>query len=171
MAIQMILCVETKKSADTDSVYISETINRWYVVDNKIKLSKIYMNAKSKYNSKSVTREIAKLKRDYRNGESKVIYFIDTDQYETNSDHARELEEIRRYCRDNGHDLVWFCHDVEEVFLGHKVSDSQKVKEVSAFRRKGKINEMQISKLSSETIRANTSNIIKVLDKHLTRKR
>ena len=36
---------------------------------------------------------------------------------------------------------------------------------------KGKINEMQISKMSSDTMRANTSNIIKVLDKHLTRKR
>ena len=29
MAIQMILCVETKKSADTDSIYILDTINAY----------------------------------------------------------------------------------------------------------------------------------------------
>ena len=43
MAIQMILCVETKKSADTDSIYILDTVNRWYKVDNKVKISKINM--------------------------------------------------------------------------------------------------------------------------------
>ena len=37
MAIQMILCVETKKSADTDSIYILDKISRWYKVDDKVK--------------------------------------------------------------------------------------------------------------------------------------
>lgn len=170
MAIQMILCVETNKSADTDSVYIYDTIKHWYKVDNKVKLSKINMNTKSKYNSKGVVREIAKMKKNYVLGETKVIYFIDTDQYEKNPDHAREFDEISQYCEENDYELVWFCHDVEEVFLGHRVSDSQKVKEAETFRRKRKIDEVQITKLSCDDKRACTSNIIKVLDKHLVRK-
>lgn len=170
MAIQMILCVETKKSADTDSIYILDTINRWYKVDNTIKISKINMNSKSRYNSKDVTREIAQKKKAFVLGESRVIYFIDTDQYERNHDHAKELNEISRYCEDNDYDLVWFCHDVEEVYWGHKVSDSQKVQEATTFRRKKKIEEMQIEKLSCNTKRAYVSNILNVLDNYLDRK-
>ena len=170
MAIQMILCVETKKTADTDSVYIYETIKRWYKIDNTVKLNKVYMNTKSKYNSKSVMRDIAKKTKDYILGETRVIYFIDTDQYEINVDHAREFDEISRFCQVNGYELVWFCHDVEEVFWGHKVSDSKKVKEAESFRRKRKIEELQIAKLSCDAKKTCSSNIIKVLDMYLARK-
>lgn len=170
MAIQMILCVETKKSADTDSIYILDTINRWYKVDNKIKISKINMNSKSRYNSKDVVREIAKKKKEFILGDTHVIYFIDTDQYDRNPEHARELNEITRYCEDNEYNLVWFCHDVEEVYWGHKVSDSQKVQEATKFRGKKKIGEIQIEKLTCNTPRACVSNIISVLDKYLDRK-
>lgn len=170
MAIQMILCVETKKSADTDSIYIFDTINRWYKVDNKVKISKINMNSKSRYNSKDVVREIAKKKKEFVLGDTYVIYFIDTDQYDRNPEHERELKEISRYCEDNGFKLVWFCHDVEEVFLGHKVSDSQKVQEATKFRSKKKIEEIQIEKLMCNTKRACVSNVINILDNYLVRK-
>lgn len=170
MAIQMILCVETKKSADTDSVYILETINYWYKIDNKIKISKINMNSKSRYNSKAVIKEITQKKKDFRIGDTKIIYFIDTDQYEKNLDHEREFAEISRYCEENGFDLVWFCHDVEEVFLGHKVSDSKKVQEATIFRRKKKIEEIQIEKLLCDRKRACVSNILTIFDKYLERK-
>ena len=96
MAIQMILCVETKKSADTDSIYILDTISRWYKVDNKVKISKINMNSKSRYNSKDVVREIAKKEKEFVLGDTHVIYFIDTDQYERNPEHEREWKEISR---------------------------------------------------------------------------
>lgn len=170
MALQMILCVETKKSADTDSIYILDTINHWYRIDGKIKISKINMNTKTRYNAKGVIREIAQKEKAFTLGDSRVIYFIDTDQYEKNPEHARELNEISRYCSDHGFDLVWFCHDVEEVFLGHKVSDSQKVQEAFTFRRKKKIEEVQAGKLSCDTKRACVSNILNILDKYLERK-
>lgn len=166
----MILCVETKKSADTDSVYILDTINRWYKVDNKVKISKINMNSKSRYNSKAVVRGVAKKKKEFVLGDTHVIFFIDTDQFEKNPDHERELQKISLYCKDNGFDLVWFCHDVEEVFWGHKVSDSQKVQEAAKFRNKKKIEEMQIEKLACNTKSACASNIINILDKYLARK-
>ena len=170
MAIQMILCVETNKRADTDSVYIMDTINRWYKVDNKVKISKVYMKSKSNYNSKDVVRDVTKKKKEYVLGDTHVIYFIDTDQYDRNPEHKRELEEISRYCEINGFDLVWFCHDVEEVFWGQKVSDSQKLKEATKFRKKNIIEEIKIEKLMSSTKKVGTSNIINILDKYLTRK-
>ena len=170
MAIQMILCVETKKSADTDSIYILDTISRWYKVDNKVKISKINMNSKSRYNSKDVVREIAKKEKEFVLGDTHVIYFIDTDQYERNPEHEREWKEISYFCESNGFDLVWFCHDVEEVFWGHKVSDSQKVQEATAFIKKKRIGEVIAERLSCTTIRTSASNILKVFDKYLERK-
>lgn len=171
MALQLIFCVETNKRADTDSIYITETINHWYEVDNKIKINKIYMNTKSKYNSKDVLREIDKKSTDFVIGETKVIYCIDTDQYEYDMEQAKELKSIIKYCKENNFDVIWFCHDVEEVFLGQKISDSQKVKMASAFRRKGKIGEIQENKLAYSEKCACTSNILSVLDKYLPRKR
>lgn len=171
MPIQMIFCVETNKRADTDSIYISEAINHWYQLNNQIKISKVYMNTKSKYNSKAVLQEICKKSKDFMIGSTKVIYCIDTDQYEVNVEHAKELENISQYCKEKHYDLIWFCHDVEEVFLGHSVSDSQKVQAAASFRRKNEIRKIHIDKLSCDTNRTCGSNILKILDKYLPRKK
>ena len=170
MALQMIFCVETNKKADTDSTYISEAIKHLYVVNNQIKINKVYMGTKTKYKSKDVLREIEKKTKDFTIGETKVIYCIDTDEFEKNIEHEKELNEIGRFCEEKGYDLVWFCHDVEDVFLGEKIPDSQKVKEAGTFRRKRKIEEVDLGKLSSNVIRTHTSNLLCVLDKYLSRK-
>lgn len=170
MAIQMIICLETNKRADTDGIYITEVIEHWYQKNNKIKLSRVYMNTKSRYHSKDVRREIDKKTKDFIFGETRVIYCIDTDLYEKNADHAKELDDIVEYCKENDYDLVWFCHDVEEVFLGTKISDSQKVQEAGVFRKKRKIEEIPADDLSCSVKRARASNILNILDKYLSRK-
>lgn len=112
MAIQLIFCVETNKRADTDSIYISETINHLYLVNSKTKISKVYLNTKTRYKAKDVMKEIAGKTKAFTIGETKVIYCIDTDEYEKDAEHKRELDEIRRFCKEGGYDLIWFCHDV-----------------------------------------------------------
>ena len=62
------------------------------------------------------------------------------------------------------------CHDVEEVFWGHKVSDFQKVQEAFSFRKKKRITEISSKNLSSKEKRTCTSNILDILDKYLRRK-
>lgn len=170
MAKQIIMCMETQKQAGTDYVYIKETIDRFYRVDNKIKLTPIYMNSKGRYNSNGVVKEIATKTRDFTIGATKVVYFIDTDEYETNFAHAAELENIETYCDTRGYELVWFCHDVEEVYIGEKINRKQKVSKAGEFRRKGKINEMPENRLSSNNKSMCTSNILLILDKYLQRK-
>lgn len=170
MAIQLILCVETNKKADIDWIYISEVIKYLYVVNNQIKISKVYMDSKSKYKSNRVSKEIEKKTKAFIIGETKVIYCIDTDEYEKSIEHEKELDEISSFCNANGYDLIWFCHDVEDVFLGKKVSDSKKVQEAGAFRSKRGIEEIRLNKLSSSMKGAHTSNILCILDQYLTRK-
>ena len=169
MAKQLIFCVETKKQADTDTIYIRETIKHWYKLDNQIKISIINMNSKSKYNAKDVKKQISEKQKLYTIGDTQVIFFIDTDQYEKNPDHERELNEISHYCNENHFDLVWFCHNIEEVFWGHNVSDSKKVREATAFRKKRLIESVKIGMLSSDAIRIGVSNIMLILDKYMER--
>lgn len=170
MAIQMILCVETNKRADTDYIYISETIRHLYKKDNQITINKVYMGSKTKYKSKEVLRNIKQLTKDFTIGETRVVYCIDTDAYETDIEHKKTFGDISRFCEENGYDLIWFCHDIEDVYIGKKISDSQKVQEAGAFRKKNKINEMELDQLSSDKKRAHTSNILCILDKYLSRK-
>lgn len=170
MAIQMILCLETNKRANTDYIYIKETIDYLYLKSNQIKINIVYMNTKSKYCARDVLKEISRKTKDYVHGDTKVVYCIDTDEYEKNTKQAKELDDIQQFCKGNGYDLIWFCHDVEEVFWGKKIPDSAKVQEADAFRRKKKIEEMSVKGLSSHTMKTCRSNILNVLDKYLTRK-
>lgn len=162
--------METNKKADTDSIYIMETIKHWYKVNNQIKINKVHMNTKSKYCSKDVLREINTKSKAFTIGETRVIYCIDTDQYERNMEHEQEFRNISRYCEKNHYDLIWFCHDVEEVFLGKRVPDSEKVQEAAMFRRKRKIEEVQSNKLSCSDRQGCASNIMNIFDKYLSRK-
>ena len=170
MAIQLILCVETNKKADTDSKYIFETIRYYYNVDNSVKLSKIYMGTKTKYNSKEVLKEIKQKKSMFSLGSSMVIYCIDTDQYEKNPNHKKEYDEIQKYCEHENYEMIWFCHDVEEVFIGYKVSDSDKTKKAAEFVKKNIVKNVNYKKLSSDKLIKNTSNMLLVFDKYLQRK-
>lgn len=171
MAIQMIFCLETNPRANTDYIYIKETIDYLYQKSNKVKITPVYMGSKTKYQSKDILREISRKKKEFAAiGQTRVIYCIDTDEYEKNIEHANAFRDIRQYCEEKDHELVWFCHDVEEVFLGKRVPDSQKVQEAGTYRRKNGIREMYFNKLSEKTVRPHTSNLMCILDKYLTRK-
>ena len=84
--------------------------------------------------------------------------------------HEQELNAMMQFCKEKDYDLIWFCHDIEEAFLGKKVSDSQKVQEAADFRKKNKIEGIPIENLSVSEKKANSSNILCILDKYLVRK-
>ncbi len=170
MAEQMIFCVETNKKADTDWIYLTETLKHNYVINNQIKITKVNMGTKSKYNSKEVLKEVQTKIKDFVIGDSNVFYCIDTDSYESCYEQQRELEDIKSFCAKNGYEFVWFCHDVEEVFLGKQVSDSQKTKAAADFRRKGMTEKVDVARLRAESLRKNSSNLLRVLDQFLQRK-
>ena len=166
----MIFCVETNKQAATDTVYISELISFLYKKDNKVKISNIFMGTKSKYNSPKILREIQKKTNDYKHGKTKVIYCVDTDDYESNYDHQQEYKNVSNFCKEKGYDLVWFCHDVEEVFLGKRVPDSEKIITADGFRRNKNIESIKLNAFNCSDFKKSTSNIITVLDNYLERK-
>ena len=172
MGTQLIICVETNKRNRSDYMYIKSTIDHFYHLDQaNIKLSPIYMDGKGNYTSKKVKKEIETDIKQYHaaspNNKSVVIICLDCDDYDIKPEDERFISEARDYCKQNHFRFVWFCKDIERVFIGNKVSDSMKKKEAEIFLKKKKIlqvNEQHLRALNYQNMR---SNICCVLDDYL----
>ena len=169
MSKQILLCVETNKQARTDYIYIVATIKRFYNNDPKIIYRPIFLDSKTKYNAKDKVREINKAQKEYY-GETKVIYFIDVDDYDISAETKTLYDNIETYCKEQGYDLVFFAKDVEDVYLGYQVSKGEKVKKAAEFTRKKLMETVKEQNLRSPIRKPHTSNILNVLDQYWTRK-
>ena len=170
MGRQIIFCVEANRQSQSDYLYISETLKRFYKSDVHISYKPVYMGSKSNYSSRKVVNEVRSLSLGYR-GETRVIYFIDTDRIDIDPEQKQLFEKIEQYCQNNGYELVFFCRDVEDVFHGRQVEKSQKVALAADFRRKkliGKVDEKSL--LCSVISVFHRSNILLILDQYFERK-
>ena len=165
---QLIICVETSKTAATDVFYIEKTIKTFYRIDNSIKLSYIYCEGKSKYNSKSVISEIKDKKSKIK--DSIVIYVYDTDSIDSNTDDIKLTSLIEAYCNDNNYSYIWFYRDIEEVFLHQSIDNTKKVSEAKKFSNLHDLGFADEKSLSFTDKVRYKSNILIVLDKYLIRK-
>ena len=166
----LLFCVETNKRANTDYIYISETLNNYYSYDNhKVSIKPVYLETKTKYNSKEVQKTIREWKKAF-SGTTIVIYCIDTDSIDTKYEDSKMFEQIQKYCDDNKYELAWFCHDVEEVYLGKQVSPKEKVSEAAKFRNRHGIVKINEHKLRCKNIKRGESNFMTIMDKYLERK-
>lgn len=168
MGLQLIFVVETSKSCKSDWIYIKETIERFYTYNHAhVKLSVVYMGGKAKYTykEKEVNRLISLYSGAAKNNESKVIYCFDCDDYDIKSEDADFLKTVKKYCREHGYEYVWFCKDIERVYLGRKVFDKQKRKEAETFKAKNLINGINEVVLSAKMYKSNVSNLLRILDR------
>lgn len=76
------------------------------------------------------------------------------------------LKEVRTYCQDKEYEFVWFCKDIEDVYLGHRIDANQKQAEAAAFKRKKSIETIVPQKLSARVFHKHESNILTVLDSY-----
>lgn len=169
MSRQILLCVETNKTARTDYKYINEAIKKYYINDRKITYKPIFLESKTKYNAKDKVKEINDAIKKYP-GETTVIYFIDVDDYDVSSETKALFDNIKKYCEANGYEFVFFKNNIEDVFLGNSVGDGDKVKKAEEFTRKKLINNVKEENLTAEEFKSHSSNILNVLDKYWKRK-
>ena len=176
MGLQLIFVVEANKKSKTDRIYIKETIDRFYKYNvAHLKLSTVYMDGKNKYLSK--VKEVNLLISKYNGASSinvtKVIYCFDCDDYDSNPVDKEFLEKTQEFCKANNYEYVWFCKDIERVYLGKKVEDGHKNSEATRFKANKLIDGVSQSRLNGKSISPNMSNILSVLDEckpHLVRK-
>ena len=167
MGLQLIFVVEANKKSKTDWIYIKETIDRFYKYDvAHLKLSAVYMEGKNKYLSK--VKEVNLLISKYNGASSinvtKVIYCFDCDDYDSNPVDKEFLEKTQEFCNANNYAYVWFCKDIERVYLGKKVEDGHKNREATRFKANKLIDGVKESRLNGKSISHNMSNILRGLD-------
>ena len=168
MAFQIVLVVEANEKAKTDFIYINSVLNNVYNIRsrNDIKVSPVFMGGKGKY--KKVADKINKLVKAYNYiGESCVIYCFDTDKYDTDTGDEKALHDEMQYCIDNGYEFVWFCHDIEEVFLGKSVSKSEKTDKVKSYSVRHGVENLNLDVLKAEVMGKGKSNLLLILRKYL----
>ena len=164
---RLLFCVETTKGANTDYTYITETIRHYFVESSKIVIRPVYMESKTRYKSRAI---LADIQRQSGSADTSVIYCIDTDDYDTSAETKKLLDEIQKYCNEKGNDLVFFCRDVEDVFCGQQVSDTQKRQYAARFRSSQAIRNVEIRRLEKKEYQRHCSNILNVLGKYYKRK-
>ena len=167
MGLQLIFVVEANKKSKTDWIYIKETIDRFYKYDEAhLKLSAIYMEGKNKYlaKEKEVNLLISQYSSTSTNNVTKVIYCFDCDDYDSNPVDKEFLEKTQEFCKANNYEYVWFCKDIERVYLGKKAEDGRKNSEAAKFKANKLIDGVSQSRLNGKKISLNMSNILSVLD-------
>ena len=128
------------------------------------------MDGKGNYKSSKKEKEIGKLVSQYKAGaksnQSKVIYCFDCDEYNTKPDDAKFLEMSKNYCNDKGYDFVWFCKDIECVYIGNKVDDSQKKIVATKFKAQKSIQKIDKKNLLGGEYQNKKSNILEILNQY-----
>lgn len=150
-------------------MYVNEALKHFYNIDNKIKISPVYLGGKSNYNHRKIEGEIKKMIKSYSqtNGNSIVFYFIDKDQFDSSYEDKKFLSDVQKYCEINNIELVYFVRDVENVFLGKQIEAASKTKAAINFIRKNAIVSVAMKTLSNEVGKIGTSNLLCILDKYL----
>ena len=169
MGVQFIFVVETNKKCKSDWIYIRDTINHFYEYDKiNIKLNVVYMEGKGKYKYKE--KEIKSLTSQYKaaskENKTNVIYCFDCDDYNKNKNDTEFLKNAKQYCDEKDYEFVWFCKDIEQVYIGKKVADNDKKKEAEVFKAKKLIKGVDAKKLSVNKYQINSSNILNILGKY-----
>lgn len=111
------------------SEYIKSTIDYFYEYNRTgLKLSPVYMDGKGNYKQKEkeVKSLISQYSKASKGNKSKVIYCFDCDEYDNKIEDLTFLKTVKKYCDDRGYDFIWFCKDVEQVYIGKRVDNSKK---------------------------------------------
>jgi len=163
---QIILVLESKSHNDSDYMYVRTFIRKQLKDKTNIKNTSLPMNGKDNYNSKSLQSRIKQEIKKYKHGKSVVLIGYDTDNIDMVSKDDLYDKRITEFCKLKGYYPVFFCRDVEEVFLGKRISKN-KTKEAIRFLRSGGIDKIKTENFYSENKRIGKSNLCLVLERVL----
>lgn len=169
---QLIFVVEANVSNKSDSIYIKTFIDYYYKIEKNIVINYIYMNGKNNYNKTKIINKINQFVKRNNNGENIVFYCIDTDNINSDRQHFDSFLNVSNFCKANKYQLIWFCYDIENVFLKRKVEKCDKKKMAVWFIKNiHSLRALKDIELSKDKVGSNcTSNIVNVLNNYLYKK-
>lgn len=174
-SIQLIFCVETNKKSDTDFKYLLSAVRQFYQIGSHVRIDRVYMDGRGNYCVPKVEKQIRTLVNQFqasnRDNVSYAIYCFDCDKYDVKPEDRQFLSEASQYCaKDKFRRFVWFCRDIEDVFLGKQIDDKQKTREANHFQVRKMIQSFDFEKLTAKEYKPHYSNLCLVLDEFLERK-
>ncbi len=162
--MQFIFLLESDSKSQSDYFYISWVIDKLYCPrQGEHKFSPVFMKGKGNFNK--FEQKVKQICSKYK-GKSEVFYCIDLDKEGTSSFLMNKV--IEKHVKAKGAHLIWFNEDIEQVFIGHSVTKSEKTNAAKHFLQAKAVD---IEKLTKESRKQkSTSNILCVLDQFLKRR-
>jgi len=160
--MQIILVVESNRKSASDFKYVNKAIKYFYKRQtNQIK--PIFAGGKS--NLIKQTKNIELMIKKYK-GDSAVIIIADTDIKDT-----QQNNKLITYCNKYNYKLVWMNKDVEDVFLGKRISNKDKTAEANNYLTKPDscLDKINLSD-DSNKIKEHSSNMLCVFDNYYKRR-
>lgn len=159
----ILICVETTCGAKTDSIYIDKTLKTLYNIDNETKIDYVYFTSKTMYGDNGIKRKIEQKIKGF--SDATIVYCFDSDDIFINAETILLNKKIEKHCKFNGYKIVWFCRDIEEVFLHRRVKKTEKLSEAAKFNSKNGVGEATVESLSRADVSSKkTSNFACVFD-------
>jgi hypothetical protein len=133
--------------------------------DINFKFTSIPIKGKKNFESKKYVDKVEKTKLKFQ-GESQVLYIVDTDDMDTSKEDLELLEKIAEYVKKQDWHFVFFNRDIEEV-LNKKADRKKKMKEARSYTEK-KFTEVDKNNLKVKNyLRRGTSNLFLVISEKL----
>ena len=133
--------------------------------DINFKFTSIPIKGKTNFRYEKYIDKVEKTKLKFQ-GESQVLYVVDTDDIDTSKEDLEILKRIDKYVNDQDWHFVFFNRDIEEV-LNKKADRKNKTNEARSYSEK-KFNEIDKNNLKVKNyFTRGTSNLFSVISKEL----
>lgn len=152
---------------ESDAIYLDIIFKKLIEKNSDInlKFTSIPIKGKTNFENKKYIDKVKNIKLKFQ-GESQVLYVVDTDDVDTSKEDLELLEKITEHVKKQDWHFVFFNRDIEEV-LNKKADRKKKMNEARSYTKK-KFNEVDKNnlKVKNYLIRG-TSNLFSVISEKL----
>ena len=161
--LQIIILCE----GESDAIYLDIIFKKLIEKNSDInlKFTSIPIKGKTNFENKKYIDKVKNIKLKFQ-GESQVLYVVDTDDVDTSKEDLELLEKIAEYVKKQDWHFVFFNRDIEEV-LNKKADRKKKVNEARSYSEK-KFNQINKNNLTVKNyVTRGTSNLFSVISEKL----
>ena len=152
---------------ESDAIYLDRIFKmlKEKNIDINLKFTPISIKGKTNFENKKYIDKVKNVKLKFQ-GESQVLYVVDTDDVDTSKEDLELLEKIAEYVKKQDQHFVFFNRDIEEV-LNKNADRKKKVNEARSYAKK-KFNEVDKNNLKVKNyLTRGTSNLFSVISEKL----
>ncbi|ALQ39780.1 hypothetical protein RN87_04385 [Fusobacterium hwasookii ChDC F174] len=152
---------------ESDAIYLDIIFKKLIEKNSDInlKFTSIPIKGKTNFENKKYIDKVKNIKLKFQ-GESQILYVVDTDDVDTSKEDLELLEKIAEYVKKQDWHFVFFNRNIEEV-LNKKVDRKKKVNEARSYTKK-KFNEVDKNNLKVKNyLTRGISNLFSVISEKL----